>query len=127
MKKVTAGIIGGTNGMGRWLAGLLEAAGHKVHVTGRRTEMTAARAARISDVVVVAVPIAATAGVISGIGPLLKRTASDGSDLSEKEPLELMLAHCAAEVVGCHPCSARLSRTGRPCDCFMPGTGRKLV
>ena len=104
MKKVTASIIGGTNGMGRWLAGFLEASGHKVHVTGRKTEMTAARAAQISDVVVVAVPIAATAGVISGIGPLLKKgqLLMDLTSL-KKEPLELMLAHCAADVVGCHP------------------------
>lgn len=104
MKKITAGIIGGTNGMGRWLAGLMAACGHTVYVTGRKTEMTGAQAAAISDVFVVSVPIAATAGVIREIGPLLKKgqLLMDLTSL-KKEPVELMLAHCAADVAGCHP------------------------
>lgn len=104
MKKITAGIIGGTNGMGRWLAGLMAACGHTVYVTGRKTEMTGAQAAAISDVVVVSVPIVATAGVIREIGPLLKKgqLLMDLTSL-KKEPVELMLAHCAADVAGCHP------------------------
>lgn len=104
MKQFSAAIIGGTNGMGRWLAVLLEAAGHKVHVTSRKTEMTAAHAAQISDVVVVAVPIAATAGVIKSIGPLLKKgqLLMDLTSL-KKEPLQLMLTHSGCDVVGCHP------------------------
>lgn len=104
MRKITAGIIGGTNGMGRWLAGLMAACGHTVYVTGRKTEMTGAQAAAISDVVVVSVPIAATAGVIREIGPFLKKgqLLMDLTSL-KKEPVELMLVHCAADVAGCHP------------------------
>ena len=104
MKKTTVGIIGGTNGMGRWLADLLIKEDCVVHVTGRKTQMTAVDAAAICDVVVVSVPIAATAGVIGEVGPLLKKDQAlmDLTSL-KKEPVVLMLAHSEAEVVGCHP------------------------
>ncbi|PKN19990.1 MAG: prephenate dehydrogenase/arogenate dehydrogenase family protein [Deltaproteobacteria bacterium HGW-Deltaproteobacteria-6] len=104
MKKITVGIIGGTNGMGRWLADLLAGEGCTVHVTGRKTVMTAKDAANVCDVVVVSVPIAATAGVIAEVGPLLKKSQllMDLTSL-KKEPVALMLAHSDACVVGCHP------------------------
>jgi prephenate dehydrogenase len=104
MKKMTAGIIGGTNGMGRWLADLLMKEGCRVHVIGRKTQMTAEDAAQICDVVVVSVPIAATAEMIARVGPLLKKDQllMDLTSL-KKEPMALMLAHSVSEVVGCHP------------------------
>lgn len=104
MKKTTVGIIGGTNGMGRWLADLLTAQDCIVHVTGRKTKMTAVDAAGICDVMVVSVPIAATAGVIAQVGPLLKKEQllMDLTSL-KKEPVAMMLAHSESEVVGCHP------------------------
>lgn len=104
MKKTTVGIIGGTNGMGRWLADLLIKEECIVHVTGRKTQMTAVDAAGLCDVIVVSVPIAATAGVIAQVGPLLKESQllMDLTSL-KKEPVALMLAHSDAEVVGCHP------------------------
>lgn len=104
MKNITIGIIGGTNGMGRWLAQLLSAQSFSVHVTGRKTPMTAGDVAGCCDVVVVSVPIAATAGVIAEVGPLLKKEQMlmDLTSL-KKEPVALMLASSDAEVVGCHP------------------------
>jgi len=104
VKYSTVGIIGGTNGMGRWLADLLKKEGCTVHVTGRKTEMTAADAARICDVVVVSVPIAATAGVIAAIGPLLaeEQVLMDLTSL-KSGPVAQMLLHSVSEVVGCHP------------------------
>jgi prephenate dehydrogenase len=104
MKKTTVGIIGGTNGMGRWLADLLTAQGCTVHVTGRKTQMTAVDAARICDVVVVSVPIAATASVIAEVGPHVKKGQAlmDLTSL-KKDPVALMLKHSEADVVGCHP------------------------
>lgn len=104
MKTTTVGIIGGTNGMGRWLADLMTAQGCIVQVTGRKTKMTAVDAARICDVVVVSVPIAATAGVIAEVGPHIKKGQAlmDLTSL-KKEPVALMLANSEAEVVGCHP------------------------
>ncbi len=104
MKKTTVGIIGGTNGMGKWLGDLLLAEDCTVYVTGRKTEMSAVDAARICDVVVVSVPIAATASMIAQVGPLLKKEQllMDLTSL-KKEPVAQMLANTDAEVVGCHP------------------------
>lgn len=104
MKNMTVGIIGGTNGMGRWLADLLIAEGCHVHVTGRKTKMTSKDVVNICDVIVVAVPIAATADVIGEVGPLMKQgqLLMDLTSL-KKEPVALMLKHSEADVVGCHP------------------------
>ncbi len=104
MKKGRAGIIGGTHGMGRWMADLLRAEGFSVRVAGRTTKTTAADLADRCDVLVVAVPIAATAEVIQKVGPRVKpgRLLMDLTSL-KTEPVELMLAHSAADVVGCHP------------------------
>ena len=104
MKKMAAGIIGGTHGMGRWLAGLLREQGFAVRVAGRETKTTAADLADRCDVVVVAVPIAATADVIREVGPKVKKgpLLMDLTSL-KAEPVALMLAHSEADVVGCHP------------------------
>lgn len=104
MKKISAGIIGGTHGMGRWLAELLTAEGCDVCVTGRKTPLTAADVAANCDIVVVSVPIAATADVIGQVGPLMKKEQllMDLTSL-KKEPVALMLSSSASEVVGCHP------------------------
>jgi prephenate dehydrogenase len=104
MKKMKPGIIGGTPGMGRWMAVLLRAQGFAVSVAGRETKTTAVDLAGRCDVVVVAVPIAATADVIREVGPMLKRgrLLMDLTSL-KTEPVALMLAHSAADVVGCHP------------------------
>ncbi len=104
MKKMTAGVIGGTHGMGRWMAGLLRAEGFAVRVAGRETKTTAADLADRCDVVVVAVPIAATADVLREVGPRVKqgRLLMDLTSL-KTEPVALMLTHSEADVVGCHP------------------------
>ena len=104
MKNKTVGIIGGAGGMGRWLADLLLQEGCMVHVTGRKTKMTAADAAKVCDVIAVSVPIAATAGVIAEVGPLLRKEQilMDLTSL-KKVPVRQMLYHSVSEVVGCHP------------------------
>ncbi len=104
MKKISVGIIGGTHGMGQWLAEVLTAEGCNVCVTGRNTPMTAADAASTCDIVVVSVPIAATADVIGQVGPLMKKKQllMDLTSL-KKEPIALMLSSSVSEVVGCHP------------------------
>jgi prephenate dehydrogenase len=125
VKKITAGIIGGTNGMGKWLADLLIKEDCKVYVTGRKTEMTAADAAGVCDVVVVSVPIAATADVIAGVAPLLKKEQllMDLTSLKTK-PVALMLAHSVSEVVGCHPLFGPSVRKARGNNIVLcPGRG----
>lgn len=104
MKNKTVGIIGGTNGMGRWLADLLAKAHCAVCVVGRKTAMTAEEAAGLCDVVVVSVPIAATADVVARVAPLLKKEQllMDLTSL-KKDPVDWMLSQSVSEVVGCHP------------------------
>ena len=104
MKKLKVGIIGGTNGMGRWFARLLKKEGCTVHVCGRKTKLQIIDLARLCNVVVVAVPISATAAIIKEVGPLLTKDQllMDLTSL-KKEPVKLMLANSEAAVIGCHP------------------------
>ncbi|KUG24095.1 prephenate and/or arogenate dehydrogenase (unknown specificity) [hydrocarbon metagenome] len=104
MKRIKAGIIGGTNGMGKWFAGLLRKEGCSVHVCGRKTRLQINDLVRLCDVIVVAVPISATVDIIKQVGPLLSedKLLMDLTSL-KKEPVKLMLDSSAAEVIGCHP------------------------
>ena len=104
MKDISVGIIGGTNGMGRWFADLLQKEGYTVHVCGRKTALSIDDLVKLCNVIVVSVPIAATADIIKQVGPLMKDDSllMDLTSL-KKEPVELMLAHSRAEVIGCHP------------------------
>ena len=104
MKKIKVGIIGGTNGMGSWFARLLRKEGCTVHVCGRKTKLGINDLARLCKVIVVAVPIYATADIIRQVGPMLAKDdlLMDLTSL-KKEPVKLMLANSKAEVIGCHP------------------------
>lgn len=104
MKKIKVGIIGGTNGMGRWFAGVLKKEGCCVYVCGRNTKLRIHDLARLCDVIVVSVPIPVTAEIIRHVGPLLSedQLLMDLTSL-KKEPVKLMLAFSKAEVIGCHP------------------------
>jgi prephenate dehydrogenase len=104
MEHINVGIIGGTKGMGRWFAGLLQKEDCTVHICGRKTALGINDITRICNVVVVAVPISATADIIKQVGPLLaKDTLLMDLTSLKKEPVELMLANSPAEVIGCHP------------------------
>ena len=104
MKKIKVGIIGGTNGMGQWFARLLKKQGCTVHVSGRKTRLQINDLARLCNVIVVAVPISATAEIIKQVGPKLTQDQllMDLTSL-KKEPVKLMLKNSQAEVIGCHP------------------------
>lgn len=104
MKTINVGIIGGTRGMGHWFAGLLQKEGCTVHICGRKTALGINEMAKLCNVIVVAVPLSATADIIKKVGPLLAKDAllMDLTSL-KKEPVELMLANSPAEVIGCHP------------------------
>ncbi len=104
MNKIKVGIIGGTNGMGRWFARLLKNEGCTVHVCGRKTKLQINDLARLCNVIVVAVPISATADIIKQVGPKLTKDQLLMDLTSLKvEPVKLMLKNSHAEVIGCHP------------------------
>lgn len=104
MNDFEVGIIGGTGGIGRWFAAFFAGEGYPVHVVGRNTGMPVPEIAERCRVVIVAVPIAATLGVIRTVGPQLPEDAllMDLTSLKE-EPVRAMVESTAAEVVGCHP------------------------
>lgn len=104
MEKSEIGIIGGTGGIGRWFVPFFAGQGHPVHVTGRKTGLSLPELAARCQVVIVAVPIAATAEVIRRVGPLLPADSllMDFTSLKE-EPVREMLRATKAEVLGCHP------------------------
>jgi len=98
------GIIGGTNGMGKWFADLLKKEGCRVYVCGRKTRLHINDLAELCDVVVVAVPISATPEVIGQVAPQLTKDQllMDLTSL-KKEPVTLMRKTSQAEIIGCHP------------------------
>jgi len=100
----TVGIVGGAGRMGSWFAELMERQGFTVLRSDLGTELTPQAMAVRCDVVVVSVPIAETLKVIREIGPLLPENGLL-MDLTsvKKAPLEAMLGHSAAQVVGLHP------------------------
>lgn len=105
-KRFTIGIIGGTQGMGAFLAKVFGAAGHTVDVMGLGVGADAEVVASRNELVVVAVPIAVTLDVIREVAPHVKPGACllDVTSL-KRSPLEAMLESApeGVNVVGTHP------------------------
>ncbi len=113
-------VIGGTRGLGKWIATFLSRKGLDIVVTGRN-EITGEsvskklgveyiqdniKAASNADIVIISVPIDATPDTIREIGPVMK----EGSLIMDvtsvkKEPSEIMQEYAAkgVEVLPCHP------------------------
>jgi len=100
----TVTIIGGHGRMGRVFSAMFADLGHRVLIVDVDTDLGAAEAAALSEVVVVSVPIDRTEEVIRAVGPTL-RADSLLTDLTsvKQEPVEAMLASTKASVVGMHP------------------------
>lgn len=129
MKKIKVGIIGGTKGMGHWFAGMLKKEGCSVFVSGRKTALGINELAKLCDVVVVAVPISATADVIREVGPLLSKDKllMDLTSL-KKEPVKLMLDNSQADVIGCHPLFGPLLKDASGQNVILcPARGKKWI
>jgi prephenate dehydrogenase len=103
MTAMLAGIIGGTGQMGRFFAGVFEAAGWETIVSGTKTSLTNPDVAEMADLVMVSVPIRATVGVIREVAPILseEQVFCDLTSL-KVEPVRAMLSS-RAEVIGLHP------------------------
>jgi chorismate mutase/prephenate dehydrogenase len=100
------GVIGGTQGMGAFLARVFFAGGYAVETMGLGEGPTAIEVAQRNDLVVVAVPIDVTVDVIREIAPHVKKGAClmDVTSI-KKAPLEAMLeaAPEGVDVVATHP------------------------
>ncbi|MDI9624180.1 MAG: prephenate dehydrogenase [Methanothermobacter sp.] len=113
-------VIGGTRGLGKWIAGFLKGEGFKVIITGRDrvTGENAGRelgveycpdnvrAARGADVVIISVPIENTLDVIREVAPNMRRGSLlvDVTSVKE-EPARLMeeLVPEGVDVLPAHP------------------------
>ncbi len=98
------GIVGGTRGMGRWLARVLLQEGYTVHAWGRRDENEMEAKIPSCQVVFVSVPLDVVSEVVEKVGPMVKRGSGlmDLSSLKE-EPMAKMLKFSSSEVAGLHP------------------------
>lgn len=97
-------VIGGGGAMGRVIADLFAGLSHTVMVADRDTELSPQEAAGAADVVIISVPIEFTVDVIREIGPHVRKDALLTDVTSTKEaPMEAMLKHSNANVLGMHP------------------------
>ncbi len=100
----TVAIVGGHGRMGALFARLFGDMGHRLLIVDVDTELTAAHAAAVADVLMVAVPIEHTERVIGEVGPHMRPDALLMDITSIKAaPVEAMLAATRASVVGTHP------------------------
>jgi prephenate dehydrogenase len=117
---VKIAVIGGTRGLGRWIANFLAEKGFEVMITGRNTtegELVSkkigvgytnnnAQAVKSSDVVIISVPIQATSKIIQELAPIMKPGSLLMDVTSVKEEPSKLMEKCAAkgvEVVPTHP------------------------
>lgn len=104
--RFSIGIIGGTQGMGAFLARVFGASGFAVDAMGKDAGAPAAEVAARNDLVIVAVPIDVTVEVVRAIAPHVKKGACLMDVTSIKRaPLEAMMAAApnGVDVVGTHP------------------------
>jgi len=103
-EKPTIGIIGGTGQMGQWFKRFFEKNNHKVLIASRKTKLKPEQCAAKCDVVIVSVPISSTVKVIKEVAPYVREDAllMDLTSL-KKEPVQAMLKHTQAAVIGTHP------------------------
>ncbi len=100
------GIVGGTAGMGAFMARLLDTAGYPVEMTGLERGAPNAEVAARHDLVIIAVPITKTLQVIEQVAPHVRPGACIADVTSVKRaPLAAMLKHAppGVDVVGTHP------------------------
>lgn len=106
LPKYRVGIVGGTAGMGRFLAATLSAASFDVAVVGLESEETPEQLAARVDLLFLAVPISVTVEMAQRVGPHVRAGCCLADITSLKgAPLAAMLASTpdAVEVVGTHP------------------------
>ena len=105
-ERFSIGIIGGTQGMGAFLARVFEEGGFPVETMGLGEGASAIEVASRNDLVIVSVPIDVTVDVVKEIAPHVRQGACLMDITSIKRaPLEAMLAAApeGVDVVGTHP------------------------
>jgi chorismate mutase / prephenate dehydrogenase len=105
-EKFSIGVIGGTQGMGAFVARVFRSAGMQVEITGIEEGRPNEEVAASNDLVILAVPIASTVEVAKRVGPHVRSGACLIDITSIKRaPLTAMLESTKedVDVVGTHP------------------------
>ncbi len=105
-ERFSVGIVGGTAGMGAFLARLLVGAGYPVETSGLGVGAPPEELASRHDLVILAVPISVTCEVAGRVGPRVRPGACLADVTSVKRaPLSAMMAAApeGVDVVGTHP------------------------
>jgi len=103
--KMKINILGGSGVMGQVHKPIFEAAGHEVIISGRNSAIGIVKAARLSDLTIISVPISATEETIRGIGPYCEGKALMDFASIKAGPVNMMLRYTPenCEVGGLHP------------------------
>ena len=97
-------IIGGKGEMGQCMAKLFQELGHRIICVDLDSELHAAQAASMADIVIVSVPIRKTIQIIKEIGPHISKNSLLMDVTSIKEDvMKAMLCSTKAHVIGMHP------------------------
>ena len=102
-KRTKVGIIGGTGQMGSFFGQVFLRAGWEVAVRGRTADQPLDRFLDPCDIVMIAVPIRATVGVIEEVAPLLRADQLLCDLTSLKTGPVRAMEQSSAAVVGLHP------------------------
>lgn len=105
-ERFSIGVIGGTAGMGAFVAKVFRGGDYAVETTGIEDGRPAEEVAASNDLVVLAVPIAATVDVAKKVGPHVRPGACLMDITSVKrQPLAAMLSSTRedVDVIGTHP------------------------
>ena len=90
--------------MGRWFRDFFSGAGHKVLVSGRKTEITYTDIIKECDAVILSVPLDAAIEISGQIGPLMREGQLLMDLCSLKEAVvKNMFDNTQADVIGTHP------------------------
>ncbi len=129
-KKPVIGIIGGTSPFGQWFKSFFEKNGCTCLVAGRRTALTPRALAEEADIVIVSVPIRATADTIRAVRDCLKPGAllCDFTSIKTLSLREMLKSDTTIGVTGIHPMFGPLatSLTGQNII-FCPGRDNRWV
>ncbi|MFP4040713.1 MAG: prephenate dehydrogenase/arogenate dehydrogenase family protein [Desulfosudaceae bacterium] len=103
-QQVNIGIAGGTGGMGRWFEKYFTAAGHRVLIAGRTTELKYLDLVEQCQVVALSTPVEPALRIAAEIGPAMSPEQLLLDFCSQKKAIvEKMAGAAAADVIGTHP------------------------
>ncbi len=126
MKSETIGIIGGKGKIGSVFADYFANKGFPVLVSDIGTKLKNSDVAKMSDILILSVPISKVSSVAAEVGPHMKKDALFVDFTSLKtEPIHAMKDAFSGEILGIHPMFGPTNLTAGQTVVFCPGRGKK--